>query len=79
MARLKLLNSPSFDYFARLKETMQETGQDISKLFKMGKSGLFLFIFVFSIQLTENVQYNFLPMIGFDPRTSVVRLNHGAL
>ena len=32
--------------------------------------GLFFFIFVFSIQLTvNNVQYNFLPMTGFEPRT----------
>ena len=32
--------------------------------------GLFFLIFVFSIQLIVNVQYNFLPMTGFEPRTS---------
>ena len=32
--------------------------------------GLFFFIFVFSIQLTVNVQYKFLLMTGFEPRTS---------
>ena len=32
--------------------------------------GLFFFIFVFSTQLTVNVQYNFLPMTGFEPQTS---------
>ena len=32
--------------------------------------GLFFFIFAFSIQLTVNVQYKFLPMAGFEPRTS---------
>ena len=30
----------------------------------------FFFIFVFSIQLTVKFQYNFLPMSGFEPRTS---------
>ena len=29
-------------------------------------------IFVFSIQLTVNVQHNFLPMTGFEPQTSGV-------
>ena len=39
--------------------------------FKWAISGLFFFIFVFSIQLTVNiVQYNFLPMTGFKLRTS---------
>ena len=38
---------------------------------KMGHSRpLFFFIFVFSIQLTVNVRYKFLPMTGFEPRTS---------
>ena len=32
--------------------------------------GLFFFIFVFSIQLTVNVQYNFLLMTGFEQQTS---------
>ena len=32
--------------------------------------GLFIFIFVFSIQLTVNVQYKLLPMTGFEPQTS---------
>ena len=37
----------------------------------MGNSRpLFFFIFVFSILLTVNVQYNFLPMTGFEPWTS---------
>ena len=27
-AKLKLLNSPSFDYFARLKKSMQDTDSD---------------------------------------------------
>ena len=33
----------------------------------------FFFIFVFSIYLTENIQYKFLPMTGYEPRTSGVR------
>ena len=36
---------------------------------KMGHSRP-LFFFVFSIQLTVNVRYKFLPMTGFEPRTS---------
>ena len=32
--------------------------------------GLSFFIFVFSIQLTVNVQYQFLPMSGFERQTS---------
>ena len=32
--------------------------------------GLFFFIFVCSIQLTVNVRHKFLPMTGFEPRTS---------
>ena len=35
--------------------------------------GLFFFIFVFSIQLTVNVQYKFMPMTGFEPQTSWIR------
>ena len=31
---------------------------------------LFFFVIVFSIQLTVNVQYNYLPMTRFEPRTS---------
>ena len=38
--------------------------------FKWAIPGLFFFIFVFSIQLTVNVRYKFLPMTGFEPRTS---------
>ena len=34
---------------------------------------LFIFIFVLSIKLTVNIQYNFLPLTGFEPRTSGVR------
>ena len=30
----------------------------------------FFFIFIFSRQLTVNIQYKFLPMTGFEPRTS---------
>ena len=37
--------------------------------------GLFFFIFVFSIQLTVNVRYKFLPMTGFEPRTSGIGSN----
>ena len=37
----------------------------------MGHShGLFFFIFIFSIQLTISVQYKFLPVTWFEPRTS---------
>ena len=32
--------------------------------------GLFFFIFIFSIRLTVNVQYQFLLMAGFEPQTS---------
>ena len=35
----------------------------------------FLSIFVFSLQLTVNVQYRFLPMTGFEPRTSIIGSN----
>ena len=44
-------------------------------LFKWTISGLF-FLFVFSIQLTVNVQYNFLSMTGFELRTSGIGSNH---
>ena len=38
---------------------------------KMGHSWpLFFFIFIFSIQLTVNIHYKFLPMTGFELRTS---------
>ena len=37
--------------------------------------GLFFFIFVFSIQLTVNVQYKFLLMTGFKPQTSGIGSN----
>ena len=36
----------------------------------------FFFIFIFSIQLTANVQYKCLPMSGFELRTSGIRSNH---
>ena len=38
--------------------------------FKWAVPGLFFFIFVFSIQLTINVQYKFFLMTGFEPQTS---------
>ena len=38
-------------------------------------NGLFFLIFVFSIQLTVNVQYKFLPMTGFEPRTFEIGSN----
>ena len=38
--------------------------------FKWAIPGLFLFIFVSSIQLTVYVRYKFLPMTGFEQRTS---------
>ena len=38
--------------------------------FKMGHSRPFFIIFVFSIQLTVNVWYKFLPMTGFELQTS---------
>ena len=38
--------------------------------------GLFLFIFAFSIELTVNVQYKFLPMTGFKPGTSEMGSDH---
>ena len=44
-------------------------------LFKWTISGLFC-LFVFSIQLTVNVQYNFLSMTGFELRTSGIGSNH---
>ena len=40
---------------------------------KRDNPGLFFFIFVFSIQLTVNFQYNFSPTTGFEPRTSGFR------
>ena len=43
---------------------------------KSANPGLFFFIFVFSIQSTVNVQYNFLPMTGFELRTSGVGSKH---
>ena len=38
-------------------------------------SASFSLFFVFSIQLTVNVQYKFLPMAGFEPLTSGVGSN----
>ena len=42
----------------------------LSVFLKWAIPGLFFFIFVFSIHLTVNVQYKFLPMYGFEPRIS---------
>ena len=42
---------------------------------KMAYPGLLFFTFVFSIQLTVNVQYKFLPMPGFELQTSEVGSN----
>ena len=39
---------------------------------KMGQSRPLFLIFVFSIQLTVNIQFHFLPMTGFERRTSGV-------
>ena len=38
----------------------------------MGQYWPLFLIFIFSIQSTVNVQYNFLPITRFEPRTSVV-------
>ena len=43
--------------------------------FKWGIPGLFLFIFIFSIQLTIEIQYNLFLMTGFEPLPSGVRSN----
>ena len=45
------------------------------RFFKLANPGLFFFIFVFSIQLTEKHQYKFLPMTRFELRTSGVGSN----
>ena len=42
---------------------------------KWANPGPFFFIFVFSLQLTVNIQYKLLPMTGFEPRTSGVGSN----
>ena len=44
--------------------------------FTWASPGPFFFIFVFPIQLTDIVQYNFLPMTGFEPRASGVGSDH---
>ena len=44
-------------------------------IFKWAIPGLFFFIFVFSIQLTVNVQYKILPMTGFEPQTTGIGSN----
>ena len=49
--------------------------QILVKFKKWANSGLFFFIFVFSNFNTVNIQYNFLPMTGFGPRTSGVGSN----
>ena len=46
--------------------------KSIDFLKKWAIPGLFYFIFVFSIQLTVNVQFKCLPMTGFEPRTSEI-------
>ena len=42
----------------------------MSIFLKCAIPGLFFLIFVFSIQLTVNVQYKILQMTGFEPRAS---------
>ena len=48
--------------------------------FKRSNPGLFFLIFVFSsLQLTDmNIKNIYLPMLGLEPRISVVRSNHSA-
>ena len=48
----------------------------LKRFFKKTIPGLFIFIFVFSVQLTVNVQYKFWPMTGFELRTSGIASNH---
>ena len=52
-------------------EILLTYGQSIY-FFKLANSGLFFFIFVFSIQLTVNVQYNFCQLMdsNFRPQES---------
>ena len=40
------------------------------ELFEWANPGLFFSIYVFSMQLTLNVQYKFLTMTGFEQKTS---------
>ena len=57
----------------QLKPKVYKWNIDISSLLvflKMAIPGLFFFIFVFLIQLTINVQYNFLTMTGFKRSTN---------
>ena len=39
---------------------------------KWANPGIFFFIFVFSTQMTEHIQYKFLPMTGYEQWTSGV-------
>ena len=57
------------------KKIVFVTSERLNDFFKWASRSLFFFIFVFSIQLTVNMQYNFLPMTGFEPRTSGVGSN----
>ena len=47
----------------------------VANLKKWAIPGLFFFIFVFSIQLTVIVEYELLPMTGYEPRTSGIGSN----
>ena len=49
---------------------LDEQSPNVNLLLKMAIPGLVFFIFVFSIQQIVNVQDNFLPMTGWEPRTS---------
>ena len=46
-----------------------------NKFLKWAIPRLFLFIFAFSIQWTVNIHNNFLPMTGFELRTSAIGSN----
>ena len=54
------------------------TNLEITEFLKWAIHGLFLFIFVFSLQLTVKKcsSYKSLPMTGFEPRTSGVGSDH---
>ena len=56
--------------FCNVKELMKQ-----ASYFKNGPFWPFFFIFVFSIQLTVNVHFNFLPMAGFELWTSGIGSN----
>ena len=54
---------------------LDEQSPNVNLLLKMAIPGLVFFIFVFSIQQIVNVQDNFLPMTGWEPRTSGVAID----